>query len=198
MDFITILIIAIALGTDAFSMAVCIGATGIRYRQALIISAVILIFHIVMPLIGLSLGAALGRLVGRLASIIGALVLAAIGILMTKEGLQDESKCDTPPIALRAVGLASRENPKAKVAPGFWGIIVLAVCVSLDALTVGFGLGTLQFNIILTVLTVGIMAGLMTAGGFAFGHKLGGWLGDKAQVVGGVILVAIGIKMFFA
>ncbi|WP_028306503.1 manganese efflux pump MntP family protein [Desulfitibacter alkalitolerans] len=196
MELFTVLIIAVALGTDAFSMAIGIGACNIRYRQIIIISLVVLVFHIVMPLIGLSLGALLGRAIGRLAEIIGALVLAIIGVLMIREGIKGDEG-EGVPMALKPFGLISRKGGKVRVTAGFWGIMVLASSVSLDALTVGFGLGALHFNLTLTVLTIGLVAGIMTALGFLFGKKVGGWLGDKAQVIGGVILVGIGIRMFF-
>jgi len=50
---------------------------------------------------------------------------------------------------------------------------------------------------LLTVLLIGIVAGLMTTFGFFCGKKLGCWFGGKAQIIGGLILIAIGIKMFF-
>lgn len=194
MEFITVLIIALALGTDAFSMAIGIGACGIRYRQIFIISLVVLVFHVIMPLVGLSLGVLLGRAIGRLAEIVGAMVLTFIGILMIREGLKGGEGVS---MALKPLGLVSKKGSNIRVTAGFWGVIVLASSVSLDALTVGFGLGALQFNLILTVLTIGLIAGIMTAAGFIFGKKIGGWLGDKAQMIGGAILVVIGMRMFF-
>ncbi|KUO51262.1 MAG: hypothetical protein APF76_17425 [Desulfitibacter sp. BRH_c19] len=196
MEFITVLIIAVALGTDAFSMAIGIGTYGIRNRQIIIISLVVLVFHVIMPLVGLSLGVLLGRAIGRLAAIVGSLVLAFIGILMIRGGIKG-GQGDGVPMALKPLGFLNEKGNNIRVAAGFWGIIVLASSVSLDALTVGFGLGALQFNLILTVLTLGLVAGIMTAAGFIFGKKLGGWFGDKAQIIGGAILVAIGIRMFF-
>ncbi len=196
MELITVLIIAIALGTDAFSMAIGIGALGIRYRHIIAISLVILLFHIIMPLIGLSLGALLGKIIGSIAKILGSLVLAFIGVLMIREGIKGDD-AGSVPMALKPLGLVTGKGEKIRVTAGFWGVLVLALSVSLDALTAGFGLGTLNFNLTLTVITFGLTAGIMTAIGFMFGKKLGGWFGDKAQLVGGIILVGIGIKMFF-
>ena len=196
MDFLTILIIAIALGADAFAMAIGIGACNIRYRQVIIISLIVLVFHVVMPLIGLSLGTLVGNAIGDLAGIIGALLLTLIGILMLREGIKGDDG-DGVPMLLKILGLVNRDGGKLRVTAGLWGSIVLAASVSLDALTVGFGLGALNFNLTLTVLTIGLVAGIMTALGFLLGKKVGDWLGDKAQIAGGVILIGIGIKMFF-
>jgi len=197
LEFLTVLIIAIALGTDAFSMAIGIGAFNIRYRQIIIISVVVLVFHMVMPLIGLYLGVLAGSIIGRFAEIIGALILAFIGVLMLREGLKGDDGGDGIPKLFKSLGLVNRDGGKLRVTVGIWGCTVLAASVSLDALTVGFGLGALDFNLALTVLTIGLVAGVMTALGFLVGKKLGSWLGDKAQIIGGVILICVAIKMFF-
>lgn len=80
---------------------------------------------------------------------------------------------------------------------GVGPLILAAASVSLDALTVGFGLGTLHANLAVTVITMGVVAGLMTGAGLILGRKVGAWLGEKAQFVGGIVLIAIGISMFF-
>ena len=91
----------------------------------------------------------------------------------------------------------SCEAVPMQVVSGLGGMLVMAGSVSLDALTVGFGLGTLQVNLVLTVLIMGAVAGIMTLTGFLLGKKMGPWLGEKAQILGGVILIIIGIEMFF-
>ena len=74
---------------------------------------------------------------------------------------------------------------------GLIPLVVLAGSVSLDALSVGFGLGTMGVNLWLTVAFFGTAAGLMTAAGFLFGKRLGRWLGSKADFVGAIILLLI-------
>ena len=73
-------------------------------------------------------------------------------------------------------------------------LAVLAASVSLDALTAGIGLGTLHVDLTLTVITMGIVAGLMTAAGLVFGKRLNKSFGSKAEILGGAILVLIGLK----
>ncbi|MDS1030349.1 manganese efflux pump MntP family protein [Bacillota bacterium LX-D] len=180
----TVWLVAVALGTDAFSMAVGIGLVGIKWRRIIFISLLICAFHIFMPLIGLFLGSLLGKAIGRFASFIGAIVLLFIGIQMLREGLKSNKELTNVAEAI----------PKAY--NSLWEVMILALSVSLDALTVGFGLGTIQVSLQLTVLIMGLVAGLMTATGFLLGKKLGHWLGEKAQIIGGLILVLIGVKMF--
>jgi len=180
----TVFLLAAALGTDAFSMAVGIGITGIRKKHIVLISAVICFFHMLMPLVGLSLGAVLGRAVGRVARIIGASVLIVIGVQGFWEAVNKQKKM-----------VFTRSEPKLRVMSGLWGPVILAGSVSLDALTVGFGLGTFNFNLPVTVGIFGAAAGVMTAGGFIFGRRIGGRLGSRAEMAGGLILAFIGIKM---
>jgi len=194
MNFFTVLLVAVALGADALSMAVSVGLNGIRKKHLLLFPLIVSIFHVIMPLAGLYLGGFLGRALGQVAGIIGALVLIFIGITMLKEGFTPEAQNTLNFSAARKTFGASSG---VRVMTGLWGLIVLAASVSLDALSVGFGLGAYQVNLALTVLTMGVAAGIMTVTGLLFGKILGNRLEDKAQIVGGFILVGIGIRMFF-
>ena len=189
MSTATILALAVALGTDAFSMAMGMGITGIRKKYIILISGVVLFFHILMPLLGLFLGSVLGRTVGGLAGIIGAAVLIIIGLnnILNSTGVK---KVMAKKFNIRGC------YPLFWIMPAtdYWGMLVLAACVSLDALAVGFGLGAFNVNLTLTVVTFGIVAGIMTAVGFVFGGKIGNHLGDRAEFVGAWILVLISLK----
>lgn len=173
----TILLLALAMGTDAFSMCLGVGMTGVRRAQILLISVTVLFFHIIMPLIGWYVGHLAGNLVGRAAAIAGSLILIYLGSRM-----------------LWNVYRHDREEPKVALVNG-WGLIVLSASVSMDALSVGFTLGTHRVNLILVAVTFGIVAGLMTFSGLWLGRILGRWVGEKAQLAGGIILVGIGIKL---
>lgn len=72
---------------------------------------------------------------------------------------------------------------------------MFAASVSLDALSVGFSLGTIKADIFLTVISIGAIAGLMTGMGLVLGRILGTWLGDKAELLGGLALFLIGVKL---
>ncbi len=76
-----------------------------------------------------------------------------------------------------------------------WGIYGLAGSVSLDALSVGFSLGTFVSKILLATLIMGFTAGIMTGGGVLLGRRVGTWLGSKAEALGGLILLLIGLRM---
>lgn len=194
MDILTLMLIAVALGTDAFALAVGIGVTGVRNSKVIVVSLVVCIFHIFMPLIGLGVGTVLGNIVGDVATLIGAIVLIAIGLNILWEVFKNRVHVMPFPQAKKELKLDTRETRSINTV---WGMMLLAGGVSIDALSVGFGLGALKAQIALTVIVLGIVAGLMTAGGFLLGRRLGDWLGEKAEVAGGLILVAVGIKLMF-
>lgn len=180
MSFVTLLVLAVALGTDAFSLCVGIGLTGVRRRQILLISATVFIFHVVMPLTGWVLGEIAGGLIGRAAAVIGSLLLVCLGVRMVWVTLRDVREAEPHVICFNT-----------------WGLLLLGASVSIDALSVGFTLGARQVDLVLTAVIIGAAAGVMTAGGLIFGRFLGSWVGERAQLVGGLVLVGIGVKLFF-
>lgn len=172
--------LAVALGTDAFSMCVGIGLAGVNRRQILLISFTVLLFHIFMPLAGWFVGELAGNLIGRAAAVAGAALLIYLGLKMVWTTWRDRKVTEPTVIRFSA-----------------WGLILLGISVSMDALSVGFTLGAHEVNLLLTAGVIGLMAGLMTTSGLVFGRFLGAWAGGKAQLVGGLILMGIGVRLFF-
>ncbi|HHY59510.1 MAG TPA: manganese efflux pump [Clostridia bacterium] len=192
MNFLTILVIAGALGTDAFSLAVCMGMGKGKNRHLYLFPLVVALFHILMPLIGLGAGLMLGKVLGQVAGYVGGAVLVLMGLHMFHESLAKQeagANCPTP----SPVTTAARN----RILTGLWALVVVAGSVSLDALTAGLSLGALRANLWLTVITFGLVAGAMTLAGLLFGERLGCWLGEKAQLIGGIFLAIIGVTMFF-
>ncbi|PKM90139.1 MAG: hypothetical protein CVU87_03300 [Firmicutes bacterium HGW-Firmicutes-12] len=193
MNYITVLLVSIALGIDAFSVAVSIGLGGANKKQMLTVTAIVTLFHVIMPLLGLYLGTYLGKIAGPTASSIGALVLIAIGLSILWKSLKELGYISQP----KNKGLATQDKRSILSINSPLSLILLGASVSLDALTVGFGLGALKVDLFLTVITMGIIAGLMTLIGLVFGKKLNRTLGEKAEILGGLILVVIGVKLLF-
>ncbi|MEN3005679.1 manganese efflux pump MntP family protein [Dehalobacterium formicoaceticum] len=190
----TLLLVALALGTDAFALAIGIGVIGISRKKIIIVSLVICLFHIFMPLIGLGIGQLLGGLIGNLAAVIGAVVLIFIGLNMLWEVFKNRRRIISFSRGKQEQNLKGKKN---RSVDSFWGLMMLAASVSIDALSVGFGLGALKAQIFQTVIVLGVVAGLMTATGFHLGRGLGSRLGERAEIMGGIILVAVGIKLLF-
>lgn len=194
MDLAWVVAVAIALGADAFSLALAIGLSGIRKRKMLHLSLVVAVFHVVMPLVGMLLGQALGVILGHYASLIGALILIGLGGRMLYKVYRPSTEHFSFEEAREAL---LRKNLSTDVSLSGFGMVVFAASVSLDALSVGFSLGTIRADIFLTVMIIGGTAGLMTGMGLVLGRVLGTWLGDKAELFGGLALLLVGIKLLF-
>ncbi|MDR3584686.1 MAG: manganese efflux pump MntP family protein [Desulfosporosinus sp.] len=194
MNLAWVVAIAIALGADAFSLSLAIGLSGIRKRMMFRLSLVVAIFHVVMPLVGIMLGEASGAILGRYASLIGALVLIGLGGRMLYKVFRPTT--EHFPLGEARSALMPNNSATNSSLSGF-GIYMFAASVSLDALSVGFSLGTIKTDIFLTVMIIGTVAGLMTGMGLILGRVLGTWLGDKAELLGGLALCLIGVKLLF-
>ncbi|MCG8400665.1 MAG: manganese efflux pump MntP family protein [Firmicutes bacterium] len=178
MDIYTVFALAVALGTDAFSMCLGLGIAGVTMRQVLIISFTVLVFHIVMPLLGWYAGGLAGSVAGRAAAIAGALLLIYLGGKMVHSSIKGGESMD----------------PKV-VLVNTWGLLLLAASVSMDALSVGFSLGARQVDLLLTAGVIGLVAGVMTAAGLFLGRIVGNRVGERAVLGGGILLVIIGVRM---
>lgn len=178
MEWSFVLPVSVALGMDAFSFSLALGLIGIRNRTALYLTLIVAVFHVFMPLLGLWVGQKLGTLFGDIAIGIGTIILLWLGGRMIWGAWKG--------------GEAAKSNLPSLQG---WGIYGLAASVSLDALSVGFSLGTFVKHIVPATLIMGLTAGIMTGGGILLGRRVGTWLGNKAEALGGLILLLIGIRM---
>lgn len=194
MNLAWILALSIALGADAFSLALAIGLTGIGKRMTLRLSVVVAIFHVFMPLTGILIGQALGMVIGQLAKGVGALVLFWLGGRMLYNVWRPAPQ--SFPLS-RAREVLKRTQLPSGISLQGMGVYALAASVSLDALSVGFSLGVVESSIPLTVTVMGIVAGVMMGSGLLLGRFAGARIGQRAEAVGGIILVVIGIKMMY-
>lgn len=189
----TIIIVAIVLGIDAFSLSLGLGLQGVRRRYELRFIFIVTILHIFMPLLGLTLGLAVGKFLGVWAARIGALILAYIGINFLYQGYK-ETKIATYSFK---VGQDVLKSNNSITDDSFKTLFILGISVSVDALTVGFSLGTFQVPILITITLMGIVAGIMTWLGFVGGRLFSRAVGSYAQMIGGLILLGLAIKLVF-
>lgn len=190
-QLVAIILIAIVLGMDAFSLSMGMGLNGVSSRYEIKFASAVGIMHIIMPLAGLSLGLAVGKILGVWAGRLGALILIYIGINFLKHGYQD----------IKGEGLSFAQAKKRLekknqiMKDNIKTILVLAFSVSVDALTAGFSLGTLRMPIFMTVIIMGFIAGIMTFLGFIGGRIFSRIVGSYAQIAGGIILLVLAVKL---
>lgn len=172
----TIVVMAVALGMDAFSLGIGIGMRGVRLWDVGKISVVIALFHMVMPLIGMFMGQYVSTLLGDVATLAGGALLMILGAHMIYSSLRGGES--PPSFNHRTLG----------------GLTVFALSVSIDSMSVGVSLGMLASDLALTVLLFGLAGGAMSVFGLMVGRRVGGWIGDYGETIGGLILLAFGVR----
>lgn len=174
-EIITLTMMAVALGMDAFSIAIGMGMMGLRLRRVFIIGVTIGVFHVFMPLLGMAVGRFISDHFGQIATYVGAGLLILLGVQMIYNAFQEE---DVPYLS-----------------PVGFGLFLFALSVSLDSFSVGLGLGIFGSRIIVTVILFGAVSAMLTWLGLLMGRYMSGWLGAYSHVFGGTILLAFGLKM---
>ncbi len=174
-EWLTLWLMSFALGMDAFSIGIGMGMLQLRLRQIVKIGVVIGLFHIGMPLAGLLLGKQISSHFGGIAVIIGGCLLLLLGLQMIHSSFKPENEPFVNPV-------------------GF-GLLLFAVSASLDSFSVGLSLGIYGARTFLTIFMFGIMSMLLTWGGLLMGRKVQKWLGSYSEALGGLILLAFGIKL---
>ncbi|MGM7721856.1 manganese efflux pump MntP family protein [uncultured Metabacillus sp.] len=176
-ELLTLLIMALALGMDAFSVGLGMGLIRLKARQIFYIGITIGIFHIWMPLVGMLIGKALSDTFGTIATLLGGGLLILLGVQM--------------------VFASFKKDEKPLITPVGFGLIVFALSVSLDSFSVGLSLGIYGAKTVLTVVVFGIVSMVLTWIGLLTGKRVQAWLGSYSEALGGSILLAFGVKLIF-
>lgn len=177
-QLLTLVIMAVALGMDAFSVGLGMGMKGIPGWDIIRISFVVGIFHMIMPLIGIAAGQYLGELLGEIAILTGGGLLVLLGLHMVYSSLQGE---EVTSINHRSVG----------------GVLLFGVGVSIDSFSVGISLGIFSAERFLAIILFGIFGIAMSMLGLGLGSKVHSWIGEYGEALGGAILLALGMKFLF-
>lgn len=182
MDLLSILLIAVALGMDAFSVAVGVGAAArtLTPGAVLRLAGSFGLFQFAMPLAGWLAGRTVADAISRYDHWAAFLLLSLVGGKMIWESFRPEKDCTHVNDPTRGMTL-----------------LVLSVATSIDALAVGLSFAFLKVPIIHAGVVIGIVCFLMTASGMIFGRKLGELFGKKAELAGGIVLLGIGIKILW-
>jgi putative Mn2+ efflux pump MntP len=178
MEFVTVFVIAVSLAMDAFAVSI---ATGTTYKNFSLFNAVRMslffaVFQGVMPLIGHYLGVGFAGYIVDYDHWIAFLLLAGIGGKM----MHDASKH------------SKEEHPNPA---GMWVLLTLSVATSIDALAVGVTLSLVTSHIYMAVLAVGVITFVLSLIGCKAGQKVGHIFENKIEILAGLILIGIGIKI---
>ncbi|MDR3591057.1 MAG: manganese efflux pump [Negativicutes bacterium] len=194
MSLLELFVLSTALGTDLVSVAIPIGMNRIRIRVILRAAVVFALFHIVMILAGYHLGHWLGTVVEHVgtyhidwpaaavqdwASMIGALVLAALGVHMIRDNLASSGLKEDMGHPLQGITL-----------------LALAVSVSIDALAAGFSMGMMDVDLVKLSAILGLVIFFIAIAGLGLGRRFGRMIGNRAELVGGLVLILLGAHIF--
>lgn len=169
-----IVILGVAMGLNNALASIALGTSGIKRSRQLQIAFLFAIFEAIMPLLGILVGDEVARLIGNHARYIGVALLAIVGIYFFFKGNDDAESEEVAQMAL----------------PGFKSI-VLAMALSLDNLTVGFGLGMLKVPLGVAALAFGCISLVMTYVGLEVGRFLGAKISMSSDKLSGIVLVAV-------
>lgn len=179
MDSITLLGTAIALGMDAFAVSTAVAATlsVMTFRHTFRLTWHFGLFQGLMTSIGWYGGEALSLFMAGINHWIAFGLLAFFGIKMIYDSRHPEARAES-------------FDPTRG-----WSLVALSVATSLDALAVGVSMSLIGMTVLRPALVIGAAALVMTFIGTRVGKTAGVHLGRWAERVGGVVLIAIGVKI---
>lgn len=183
MTLVEIFLVGVGLSMDAFAVAICKGLAmpRVNRKQTLLIGLYFGVFQAIMPLTGWLLGSQFARRVTKMAPWIAFVLLAWIGGSMIRESLSTKEKEEkAEPAELR-----HRE------------LLMLAIATSIDALAVGvsFSMVELTVPIYAAAALIGCTTFAISVAGVFVGNLFGARYKNRAEFVGGAILILIGLKI---
>lgn len=178
MNLIELFILAVGLSMDAFAVSICKGlsVTKLEPKHALTCGAYFGGFQALMPFLGWLLGIQFQSVITSVDHWIAFILLGVIGANMVKESRSREEEC-----------------PDASFGPK--AMLPLAVATSIDALAVGVTFAFLDVSIAPAVSFIGVVTFLCSALGVKIGNVFGLKYKSKAELFGGLVLIAMGVKI---
>jgi manganese efflux pump family protein len=182
MNFFEILIIALSMAMDAF--AVCLGAGTQPHtsspRPVFRLAFHFGLFQFLMPVIGWLAGTTIVRYISAYDHWVAFSLLAFVGIRMIRSGFSPAGEEQT-------------NDPSRG-----WTLVLLAFATSIDALAIGFSLGMIGVIIWYPAVVIGVVTGLISWLGIFLGNRLGQKFGKRMEIIGGIILILIGVRILLS
>lgn len=170
-----LLAFVLPLCLDSFAVSAALGARRPTRAQRWRISALIVAFEAMMPIVGVAVGRPLASLIGSAADYVAAALLVAVGLWMCLAEQDEEGEADR---LLSATG---------------WLAIGIGVTVGLDELAIGFTLGLTGLSLPAVVIAIAIQAVVATQLGLALGARVGERWRELGERGAGVVLVLLGV-----
>lgn len=184
MDLFTLLFLALGLSADAFAVSVTNGmcSSRITKKSAFATAMTFGLFQALMPILGFILGQTFSEFVNRYQHWVALFLLGFIGINMIVEAVKERRH---PEDACNIKDIFTVKN-----------LMLQGIATSIDALAAGVSFAVLKLPILSTALFIGIITFLCCVLGVYIGKRFGSLLGIRAKLMGGIILIIIGLKIF--
>ncbi|MBS6386230.1 MAG: manganese efflux pump [Atopobium sp.] len=195
MGLLEILMLGVALATDAFSVTISntFAFDDHRFSRLMRMPLFFGLFQFGMPLAGYFVGGIAAELIEKYAGIVSLVILGFIGLNMLYSGYkalkEDASEEDEEE--------AQQDAQQGATTLSYGKLVFQAVATAIDAFAVGVSFRAHSVDILVASALFGIITAILCTIALFIGKKLGSLLGDRAEMVGGVVLILIGLKAFF-
>jgi len=179
-ELLTTVVLAVGLAMDAFAVSVASGTSigAPRFGHYFRLSFHFGLFQFLMPLLGYAVGLKIERYIRDFDHWVAFLLLLIIGLRMIRESTDPRKK----------------KSPSSDPSRGL-SLVVLSTATSIDALAVGMSFGVLDKPILAASIIIGVTCAIFSWTGVYLGMKAKASLGRRAELMGGLVLIAIGIKI---
>lgn len=176
MSFLKLVLIAVGLSMDAFAMAICKGISVEKLKKKHMIITGLWFggAQVLAPILGYLLGTSFQPWIESVGHWFTLAILSIIGVNMIRESREECEKLNAS-FSIKAM-------------------LPLAISDSIDALATGAAFAFMNVNIVLAVLLIGVITFVFSAIGVKIGNRLGEKYKSKAEVIGGIILIAMGVS----
>ena len=195
MGLLEILMLGVALATDAFSVTISntFAFDDHRFSRLMRMPLFFGLFQFGMPLAGYFVGGIAAELIEKYAGIVSLVILGFIGSNMLYSGykaLKEDASEEDEEEAQQGVQQDATTLSYGK-------LVFQAVATAIDAFAVGVSFRAHNVDILVASALFGIITAILCTIALFIGKKLGSLLGDRAEMVGGIVLILIGLKAFF-
>lgn len=188
MGFGELVFLAVGLAMDAFAVSVtngmCLKKCGLK--EILAMALTFGFFQAAMPLVGFWGGSFFYEQIKAVDHWIAFGLLAFLGVRMIMEGIKSQKQAEGEGCDIEGSVLTVKL------------LLVQGVATSIDALAVGISLSVVQANILFAAVIIGLITALLCSVASGVGRHFGTMLNDKAETLGGIILVGIGVRILIS
>lgn len=194
MGLIELILLALGLAMDAFAVSICKGLATKKFEIKYMFIAGLWFggFQALMPVIGFYLGTFFSGYITKIDHWIAFVLLVFIGINMVKEALE-KTECNSE--ECKNGQCTMEDNRKHSNPYAVKTMLIMAIATSIDALAVGVTFAFLDVNVWIAVTFIGVITLIMSAVGIKIGNIFGDKYKSKAELLGGIIVILLGVKI---